>query len=140
MNFAFVWALIVLVVSPDHFEETTIHHFQTRSDFLSSILGDSLYFDVDQSFQAWTPDLLLQCHLKVVHVSLLRWLRDTSPSLKSFPTVVTNCVHEIIGQVCEQQHARNGSASSSFSCVAICNNYILLVFVEKLQHFMTTYK
>lgn len=91
--------LMLRVVGPEKFESFVFHFavvdFDARFNCFASAFGNCLHNDFLDFFQAGALNHLFEGELKVLDVSLLAGLRNSSASFESFEAVICNSVDEI---------------------------------------------
>lgn len=97
--------LEVGVVGPNWRVIFTIVYFNAGFDHISRVLRNRLQLDQLESLAGRRLHFSLKRHLKVLNVTLLRWLRDTSAIAKPLVTIKDDRVQEVVGQARIQQKA-----------------------------------
>ena len=81
--------------------------------------------------------MFLQCHFKILNISLLTWLRNPSSRFESSPAVISNGINEICSHIGVYHKTSYSSAGPSFSSITMDNSNIIWVLSQKVKHVIT---
>jgi|LauGreDrversion4_2_1035121.scaffolds.fasta_scaffold179520_4 hypothetical protein len=78
-----------------------------------------------RTFEHGTAHLSFVYFFKVLNISDLAWLSDSSAVTESLPTIVLHCICRVVGETAVHEVAADESACAAFSSVAMNNCDVL---------------
>ena len=81
-----------------------------------------------------------KCLSKIKDISNLGSLRNTFPSRKSFPSIISDSILSIICKPSKQQITTNERPSSTFASITVNNSNISLILHQEIIHLLAGFE
>ena len=128
--------LEVGIISVNHFVILSVHYLYAGLQCITSIPWYGQDDNFLDSLNTGTLNLSLENLLKILNVSLLARLCNTTACIESFPPIIRHCICKAFGNTWINEETWNTWTSAAFASITIDDNNIVFVLHQKLKEYI----